>query len=164
MKCQLAVCISLVGLLLTPAFSQQLATDATAACTFQDGRQLSIQYEKVPSVKKVDMSSGKLWTPGEKPMVLFTQSDLTVGKSEIPVGAYSLYFIPGKGHWTLVINKNVNKGEYEQQDDLLRAPMDVGQLGTAEPFNMFFAHLAPKQCNLRIYDGKTGAWAEFHEK
>jgi len=164
MKQQLAFCISILGLLATPALSQQSATNSTAACTFQDGKQLGIQYEKVPSLKKVDLSSGKLWTPGEKPMVLFTQADLTVGHSQIPVGAYSLYFIPGKDHWTLVVNKGIKKGQYEQQQDLVRVAMDVGQLSTPEQFNLFFAHVAPKQCNLRIYEGKTGAWAEFHEK
>jgi len=163
MKSLFAICVSLVTILLTPAFSQQPAS-STAACTFADGKQLSVQYEKSASVQKVDLAEGKLWMPGAKPMVLFTQADLDVGTSQIPVGAYSLYLIPGKGHWTLVINKNVNKGEYDQQQDLLRLPMDVGQLSSPEQFSLFFAHMAPKQCNLRIYDNKTGAWAEFHEK
>ena len=97
-------------------------------------------------------------------MLLFTQAALTVGNAQIPVGAYSLFLIPGKDRWTLVINKGVGKGPYDEQEDLLRVPMDVGQLGTPEEFSLFFAHLAPKQCNLRIYQGKLGAWAEFHEK
>ncbi|HXJ89906.1 MAG TPA: DUF2911 domain-containing protein [Candidatus Binatia bacterium] len=164
MKQQLAFCISILGLLVAPSFSQQLGTSSSATCTFQDGKQLSVQHEKIPPIKKVDLSSGKLWTPGEKPMVLFTQADLNVGHSEIPVGAYSLYFIPGKDHWTLVVNKGVEKGQYEQQQDLVRVAMDVGQLSTPEQFSLLFAHVAPKQCNLRIYEGKTGAWAEFHEK
>jgi Protein of unknown function (DUF2911) len=163
MKRQTTICMSFVGLLLTPAFSQ-LASNSTTACTFQDGKEVSVQYEKTPAVKKVELASGKLWTPGEKPMLLFTQADLTVGSEQIPVGAYSLYLIPGKDHWTLVVNKNVNKGEYDPQQDLLRVPMDVGQLSAPEPFDLVFAHVAPKQCNIRIYEGKAGAWAEFHEK
>ena len=163
MKYHFAVCMSLVAIGWTSAFSQQSAT-STAACTFADGKQLSVQYEKIASVQKVDLTEGKLWMPGAKPMLLFTQADLSIGTSRIPIGAYSLYLIPGKDHWTLVINKNVNKGEYDQQQDLVRVPMEVGQLSSPEQFNLFFAHLAPKQCNMRIYDGKTGAWAEFHEK
>lgn len=163
MKSHFAICMSLVAILLTPAFSQQSAT-SIAACTFADGKQLSVQYEKSASVQKVDLTDGKLWMPGAKPMLLFTQADLSIGTTRIPVGAYRLYLIPGKDRWTLVINKNVNKAEYDQQQDLLRVPMDVGQLSAPEQFSLVFAHLAPKQCNMRIYDGKIGAWAEFHEK
>lgn len=150
--------------LLLPAVAQQSAPGATTVCTFQDGKEISIQYDNTGTVKKADLSSGKLWTPGQKPMVLFTQTDLTIGNSQIPVGAYSLYLIPGKDHWMLVVNKNVKPGEYNPQQDLVRVPMDEGQISAPQPFSMVFAHMAPKQCNLRIYDGKTGTWAEFHEK
>ena len=164
MKRQIAIWISVASFLSMPAFSQQAPPNPTAACTFQDGKQISVQYTKIPEVKKANLSSGKLWTPAEKPMVFFTQADLTIGNSQIPVGAYSLYLVPGKGHWELVVNKGVNKAQYEQQQDLVRVSMDVGQLSEAQPFDLVFAHVAPKQCNIRIYEGKTGAWAEFHEK
>lgn len=153
----------LSGLLL-PAVAQRNAPGATTVCTFQDGKEMSIQYDNVATVKTADLSSGKLWTPGQKPMVLFTQTDLTIDNSQIPVGAYSLYLIPGKDHWMLVVNKNVKPGEYNPQQDLVRVAMDEGQISQPQPFSMVFAHMAPKQCNLRIYDGKTGTWAEFHEK
>jgi hypothetical protein len=163
MKCQLAVWISVISFLSIPVLGQQSATNSTAACTFEDGKQLTVQYAKIPEVKKANLSSGKVWTPGEKPMVLFTQTDLRVGNSKVPVGAYSLYLIPGKDHWTLIVNKDVNKEQYREQQEVVRAPMDVGQLGQAQPFSLFFAHVAPKQCNMRIYEEKTGAWAEFRE-
>lgn len=152
--------LSFSGLL--PAVAQQATPDATAFCTFQDGKQISVQYDKA-SVKQANLSSGKLWSPGDKPMVLFTQTALSVGDTVIPVGAYSMYLIPGK-KWTLVVNKNVKPGEYNEQEDLVREPMDVGQIGEAQPFSLVFAHVAPKQCNLRIYEGKTGTWAELKEK
>lgn len=155
--------VFLSGLLL-PAVAQQNAPESTTVCTFQDGKEISIQYDNTAAVKKANLSFGKLWTPGEKPMVLFTQADLTIDNSQIPVGAYSLYLIPGKGHWMLVVNKNVKPGEYNAQQDLVRVPMDEGQISQAQPFSMVFAHMAPKQCNLRIYDGKTGTWTEFDEK
>lgn len=158
------VLILVLSGLLAPAVAQQAAADSTAVCTFQDGKEISIQYDKSASVKKANLSSGKLWSPGEKPMVLFTQTDLTIGNAQIPVGAYSVYLIPGKDRWTLVINKNVKPGEYNAQQDLVRAPMDVAQISEPQPFSLVFGHMAPKQCNVRLYEGKTGAWAEFHEK
>jgi hypothetical protein len=151
------------GLVISAA-GQQNAVDSTATCTFQDGKQISIQYDKNASVQKANLESGKVWTPGQKPMVLFTQTDLTIGDKQVPVGAYSLYLIPGKDRWTLVVNKNVKPGEYNAQQDLVRAPMDVAHITQAQPFSLVFAHMAPKQCNIRIYEGKTGTWAELHEK
>ena len=99
-------------------------------------------------------------------MLLFTQSELSIGNSHIPVGAYSMYVIPQKEAWTLVLNKNVTEGsKYEEQQDLLRVEMQVGQLSKPnERFSVFFAHVAPKQCNMRMYYGKVGTWVEFKEK
>ena len=162
MKRHLAISALLLSGLLIPAAAQQ--ADSTATCTFQDGKQMSIQYANSATVKNANLTSGKMWTPGDKPMVLFTQTDLTIANTQIPVGAYSVYLIPAKDRWTLVINKNVKPGEYNPQQDLVRAPMDLAKISEAQPFSMVFAHMAPKQCNIRIYEGKTGTWAEFHEK
>jgi len=107
-----------------------------------------------------------LWTPGKTPMLLFTEAALSVGTSEIPIGAYSVYVIPQKGSWTLVLNKNVTAGsKYDEHQDLLRAPMQIGQVDQPEKqFRVLFGHLSPKVCGLRMYYGKTGSWMEFQEK
>lgn len=160
----LAISALLCGGLMIPAAAQQNAVGSTSSCTFQDGKQISIQYDKNGIVQKANLESGKLWTPGEKPMVLFTQTDLIIGTTQIPIGAYSVYLIPGKDRWTLVVNKNVKSGEYNPQQDLVRLPMDVAHITQPQPFSLVFAHMAPKQCNIRIYEGKTGTWAELHEK
>jgi hypothetical protein len=99
-------------------------------------------------------------------MFLFTSVALKLGNDEIPVGAYGMYVVPNKDHWTLVLNKNVtSNARYEQQEDLLRVPMEIGTLSEpAKIVGVYFGHVAPKQCNMRIYHGKTGAWAEFHEQ
>src|SRR5436305_13108059 len=65
MKRHLAISALLLSGLLIPAAAQQ--TDSTATCTFQDGKQMSIQYDGSASVKNANLSSGKIWTPGEKP-------------------------------------------------------------------------------------------------
>jgi len=164
MKCYGAVFALVLGSLLASARAQQSPPGSTIFCTFQDGKEINVQYQNSESVKKTNFSSGKLWSPGRKPMFLFTQTNLTVANAEIPMGAYSLYFIPGNDHWTLVLNKSVQPGEYNPREDLVRVAMDVGQLSELQPFSLAFAHTAPKQCNLRLYEGKIGTWAEFHEK
>jgi hypothetical protein len=43
--------------------------------------------------------------------------------------------------------------------------MPLGQLSEPQKaLDVFFGHVAPKQCNMRIYYGKAGAWVEFKER
>ncbi len=99
-------------------------------------------------------------------MFLFTQTALTLGSSVIPAGAYSLYIIPEKHAWTLVVNRNVVAGsKYDEKQDLGRAAMQIGENeDSVKQAQIALAHIAPKQCNLRVYYEKAGAWAEFREK
>jgi hypothetical protein len=63
---------------------------------------------------------------------LFTQSALSIGNSQIPIGAYSMYVIPRKENWTLVVNKNVEKGgKYDEHLDLSRVEMQIAQTSSS---------------------------------
>lgn len=148
------------------AYSNAKDQYSTAACTFQDGKQISVRYERAPVAKNERLPLGELWPKNSASMYLFTQGAVSVGNSEIPLGAFSIYFVPEKEHWTLVLNKNVKPDTpYDQQQDLLRVPMEIGQLGQPlEQVKIAFGHVAPKQCNMRIYYGAIASWAEFHEK
>lgn len=68
--------------------------------------------------------------------------------------------------WTLVVNKNVSAGnKYGKHLDLVRMGLLMGQLSEPQKeFTVLFGHTEPKQCNMRIYYGKSGTWAEFKEK
>jgi DUF2911 family protein len=138
---------------------------ATALCTFQDGNQISVRYPALP-VPKQGLRSGEVWPPSSSPIFLFTSAELMAGNAALPRGAFSMYLIPEKQKWTLIINKTVSNGTpYQPQQDVTRQPMEIGQLPEPQPFEIAFAQVGPKQCNVRIYYGKTGAWgAEFKEK
>jgi hypothetical protein len=127
---------------------------------------MSVRYNTGVSADTKQPSKGKVWAPGESPMILFTQTGLSVGNSSIGTDAYSLYVVPGDKDWTLIVNKGVKPGSpYDERQDLLRTPMEIGEVSPPEKeFSVSFAHVAPKQCNMRIYYGGTGAWAEFREK
>jgi len=168
---RLVIWTILLGAMSLPQFALAQQPDpedksATAFCNFADDMQISVRYLPAPVDKKARLPMGKVWTPGDAPMDLFTQTEVAVANVNIPVGAYRMYFIPGKDSWTMVINKNVAAGSaYDQQQDLVRAPMETGKLSQPEPHvSIYFGHLAPKQCNMRIYFGDTGAWADFMEK
>ncbi len=137
---------------------------ATALCTFQDGNEISIRYPDLP-LQKRDLRSGEIWPPAASPIFVFTSAAVTLGNVTIPRGAFSMYILPEKNKWTLIINKGVSPGAaYQQQQDMTRQPMEIAQLTEPQKFEIAFA-TAAKQCNLRIYYAKTGAFgAEFKEK
>lgn len=99
-------------------------------------------------------------------MFLFTQTDLTLGASSVPVGAYSIYVIPNEKDWTLVVNKNTDENaSYDPGQDLARTTMPIGHLGSKDQnVKVMFGHVSDKQCNIRIYHGDVGGWAEFKER
>jgi hypothetical protein len=162
------ICVlSLLTAIAVPA-SAQTSTDPetrSTVCTLTDGKQMTVRYVPVPDNSKKDPPTDKIWSPGNSPMYLFTESDFSVAGKEVPAGAYAMYFIPGNHAWTLVLNKDVTPGsKYDEKQDIVRAPMDMGKLSEPQAFTLAFAHMAPKQCDIRIYYGKAGSWVAFQEK
>lgn len=133
-------------------------------CTLQEGKQVSIRYE-IDDKDSTKLKMGQMWPQTDRPMLLFTQTRLQVGDSSIPVGAFSVYVIPDKRQWTLVINSNVTNGQYHPQQDLVRASMDAGQLSepAAQP-KIWFGQGGPNRCEFRFYNGKTAAFIELQER
>ena len=155
----------LVSLLWTPWLAAQSggAGNSTTTCNLDDGRQVYVRYNAVSSKEKP--ANGKPWSPGGAPMTLFTEAKLALGSSVIPIGAYSVYPIPAKDHWTLAVNKNVTPGAtYDEKQDIARAPMETAQVDQpADALEVAFAHVG-ERCTLRIYTGKTASFADFSAK
>jgi len=145
---------------------QEDSNSATAFCDFEDGQEVSIRYSTVPVPAKDEPRNGKVWLPGGSPITLFTATSLTLNSSLIPAGAYTVYVIPNKKDWTLIVNKNVTAGApYDEKQDIARAPMELGEVDSPpKQLQASFAHVSPKVCSIRLYFGKTGAFAEFTEK
>ncbi len=156
----------LISLLLSPCLSAQSggAPTATTTCNLDDGRQVYVRYNPV-AAKNEKIPNGKPWSPGGAPMTLFTEAQLTLGSSTIPVGAYTVYPIPEHNHWTLVVNKNVTPGAaYDEKQDIARTPMETAQVDQASTdLEVAFAHVGAR-CTLRVYIGKTASFADFNAK
>ena len=156
--------VAVLVLLTTVCSAQQAAPSSTASCNLDDGRQIYIRFNPIAS-KNDKLPNGKPWTPGGAPMTLFTEAQLSFGGATIPVGAYTVYPIPAKDKWTLVVNKNVAAGSsYDEKQDIARAPMETDQI--SQPSNeleVAFAHTGDK-CTLRIYFGKSASFAPFTAK
>jgi hypothetical protein len=98
-------------------------------------------------------------------MTLFTEAPLSFANSAIPIGAYSVYPIPGKDKWSLAVNKNVTPGSpYDEKQDIARATVETDPVSQpSEALEVAFAHVGPR-CTLRIYFGKTATFADFTAK
>jgi hypothetical protein len=155
----------LISLLWTPCLAAQSggAASSTTTCNLDDGRQVYVRYNAVSSREKP--ANGKPWSPGGAPMTLFTEAKLALGSSMIPIGAYFLYPIPAKDHWTLAVNKNVTPGAvYDEKQDIARAPMETAQVDQpSDALEVAFAHVG-ERCTLRIYTGKIASFADFTAK
>jgi len=137
---------------------------STTTCNLDDGRQVYLRYNAVPT-KGEKVANGKPWTPGGVPMTLFTEAQLTLGTSTIPIGAYTVYPIPARNNWTLAVNKNVTPGAaYDEKQDIARTTMETAQVAQpSESLEVAFAHVGPR-CTLRIYIGKSASFADFTAK
>ena len=154
----------LISLLWTPWLAAQSgAPNSTTTCNLDDGRQVYVRYNSVSNKEKP--TNGKPWAPGGAPMTLFTEAQLALGSSVIPIGAYTVYPIPGKGNWSLVVNKNVTPGAaYDEKQDIARAQMETAQVDQAAgALEVAFAHVGAR-CTLRIYAGKSASFADFTAK
>jgi Protein of unknown function (DUF2911) len=160
-----ALILSSIVLSSTAVAQDSSSLPGFAYCTYTDQKQISVRYAE-PSIKKESIQDGKLWMPGGTKMDLFTETPLMLGTTQIPIGAYAMYFVPGKDSWMLVVNKNVTAGApYNQSQDLVRLPMPTEKLD--EPQNqlsLYFGHIAPKQCTLRVDYGKTRATVSINEE
>ena len=155
----------LISLLWNPWLFAQAGNppSSTTTCNLEDGRQVYIRYNPVTTKEKI--VNGKPWSPGGAPMTLFTEAQLTLGSSTIPIGAYTVYPIPARDHWTLVVNKNVTPGAaYDEKQDIARATMETDQVAqSSDALEVAFAHVGAR-CTLRIYIGKTASFADFTAK
>lgn len=81
-----------------------------------------------------------VWRTGANTATGFTTDrNLTIGGVAVPAGSYTLWTIPGRTGWQLIINKQTGQWGtvYNQEQDLARIPMTVDRLTTpVEQFTM----------------------------
>jgi len=97
-------------------------------------------------------SFGKVWRAGanESTQIQFFVP-VTIGGKNIPAGTYSLFAIPEKDKWTVIINSATNRWgafSYDQTKDLVRVDVPVKTLpAVVENFSITFTDM-PGGANL----------------
>ena len=127
--------------------SKRPSPPAQAAWDLGGGKSVTIDYSS-PRAKGRKIYGGvvpldQVWRTGaNEATTLTTPVDLTIGGAAVPAGTYTLFTIPSKDKWTLIISKKT--GEWGtaypgQADDLARVDMKVSALSApVENFTIAF--------------------------
>jgi len=127
--------------------SKRPSPPAQAAWDLGGGKSVTIDYSS-PRVKARKIYGGvvpldQVWRTGaNEATTLTTPVDLNIGGTTVPAGTYTLFTIPSKDKWTLIISKKT--GEWGtaypgQADDLARVDMKASALSApVENFTIAF--------------------------
>ena len=144
---------------------------AKASCALADGKTITVDYSS-PRAKGRKIFGGlvpygEVWRAGANEATTFvTTTDLMVGSSHVPAGNYTIFAIPNKDKWTLIISKKT--GEWGipypgEDDDLARVDMKVSKLpAPVENFTITFDQ-AGGTCTMRLDWESTRASVEVAE-
>ncbi|WP_183565477.1 DUF2911 domain-containing protein [Mucilaginibacter sp. SP1R1] len=160
----LLACISYKSYAQVPRIPEASSTQ-TLIQDFGLGK-ISITYSR-PNVKERKIFGGiipygEVWRTGANAAttITFTEKVLIEGNS-VPAGTYSLFSIPERNEWTIILNKTVKQWgaySYKQADDVLRfkiKPIRVSE--KRETFTMAFANSTTKSTDLYlIWDHTAG--------
>jgi hypothetical protein len=144
---------------------------AQAQCSFSDGKNITIDYSS-PRAKGRKVFGdlvpyGEVWRTGANEATAFvTSTNLFVNGKAIPAGNYTIFTIPNKDKWTLIVNKKTGEWgipyKYES-DELLRTDMQVSQAGSSvENFNISLDQ-SGAGCTMNISWETTKASVDFKE-
>ena len=87
---------------------------------------------------------GAVWRTGANEATHFrTDRDLVIGTIRVPRGTYTLWTIPGRDSWTLIINRQTGQWgtDYDKSRDLGRTPMKVAAV--RQPVEQFTIAITP---------------------
>jgi hypothetical protein len=108
--------------------SKRPSPPGTADCKVK-GKKVAIEYSR-PSLRGRPMEQltpyGQVWRTGaNEATALTTETDLNIGGAKVPAGKYTLYTLPSRDTWKLIINKQTGQWgtEYHEDQDLARVEM-----------------------------------------
>jgi Protein of unknown function (DUF2911) len=174
---KLLIISSAFALVLTTAFivraqqdkSKRPSPPASATCELAGGKSITIDYSS-PRMRGRKIYGGlvpfnEVWRTGANEATTFvTTADLMVGGEHVPAGSYTLFTLPEKDKWTLIISKKT--GEWGipypgEKEDFLRVGMKVSALpADVEDFTISFDKKG-SGCTLRLDWEKTRASIEI---
>ncbi|MBP9548566.1 MAG: DUF2911 domain-containing protein, partial [Chitinophagales bacterium] len=97
----------------------------------------------------------EVWRTGANASTKISFDDaIAINGKNVEAGEYSLYTIPGKTTWTVIINKNTGlwgSGGYDIKDDVARMEITPTTIPTTQTFTIDFSDLGDGTANLNLY-------------
>jgi hypothetical protein len=128
-----------MGGMAMPQDGKKLPSPAATANANFAGQNVTIQYNS-PSVRHREIFGGlvpynQVWRTGANPATtLVTPISLHIGNLLVPAGTYTIYSLPTKDKWMLIVNKQNGQWgtEYHQEQDLGRVEMKSKTLSASQ--------------------------------
>ena len=127
--------------------SKRPSPPATATFDLGGGKSVTVDYSS-PRLKGRHVGGevapfGQVWRVGANESTTFvTTADVTVGGTSVPAGSYTIFAIPNKDKWTLIISKKTGEWGTDYpgpSNDLARVDMKVSALpSSVENFTISF--------------------------
>ncbi len=127
--------------------SKRPSPPAQATFDLGGGKTITIDYSS-PRLKGRHVGGeiapfGKVWRVGANEATTFvTTADVTVGGKAVPAGSYTMFAVPDKDKWTLIISKKTGEWGTDypgESNDLARIDMKVSALpAPVENFTISF--------------------------
>lgn len=117
---------------------------------------ISIEYSR-PGVKGRKIWDGlvpygKVWRTGanESTRIKFT-TDVIINGQTVPAGIYSLFTIPEKDEWTIILNKKLGWGlDYKPEEDLMRFKVKPERAEFTERLLFLFPVISDSICTVEM--------------
>jgi len=155
----LVLALAALGIRAQQEKAKRPSPPASAKCDLPGGKSITVDYSS-PRVKgrKVFGAElvpyGEVWRTGANEATTFvSNTDLMVGSQHVPAGSYTIFTIPNKDKWVLIISKKT--GEWGvpypgAESDLTRLDMKASATSSpVENFTIAFDKTG-KGCTIRI--------------
>ena len=138
--------------------SKRPSPPATAKCELAGGKTVTIDYssprKKGRKIFGDLVKYDQVWRTGANEATTFvTTGDVMVGGTHVPAGSYTIFTIPGKDKWTLIISKKTGEWGTDypgEKEDLARVEMKAGTASApVENFTISFDK-AGNGCTLKL--------------
>lgn len=96
---------------------------------------------------------GEVWRTGaNESTALVVSDDVTIEGNKLEAGTYSLYTIPGKDEWTIIINSKLSWGtQYDKSKDVLRFTVEPQEADFIERMLFYFKDVSNESATVVLH-------------
>ena len=171
MRLPLSAAITLILAVSVGSAQNYTSPPASTSVTIA-GKKITINYH-APQMHRREIFGGlvpygQVWRAGANDATaLHTDADLQIKNLNIPKGDYTLFVLPERNGWQLIVNKQTGQWglEYHQNQDLGRVAMDMSQSPSLiDVWKITLAAAGGNKGTLRMEWEKTVATVPFAVK